>query len=79
MMPGRKIAVLIGESAVTYNSERAARRAGMDLRVFTCEQEALAWLQGMHGPAAVAAGRPEPMEFSQDKRPCSIAESVGLA
>ena len=45
VMPQRKVAVVIGESAVSYNSERAARRAGMNLRVFTCKQEALAWVE----------------------------------
>ena len=49
VMPDRKVAVVIGESAVSYNSERAARRAGMDLRVFTSEQEALAWLERKAG------------------------------
>src|SRR4051812_17315093 len=40
----RKIAVLVPEDVVSYNSERAARRKGADLRVFTQRADAERWL-----------------------------------
>ncbi|MBI5279789.1 MAG: STAS/SEC14 domain-containing protein [Burkholderiales bacterium] len=40
----RRIASVVPEDRITRNSERPARKAGLDLRVFTDEAEALAWL-----------------------------------
>jgi hypothetical protein len=54
MMPTRKIAVVIDEARVSYNSERAAQRAHVNLRVFTDEPEALAWLGADADPKAPA-------------------------
>lgn len=40
----QKVASLVPEDRVTHNSERAGLRAGLNLRVFTDEAEALTWL-----------------------------------
>ena len=39
-----RIALVVDEDLITYNSERAARRAGTDLRVFTTMDDARRWL-----------------------------------
>lgn len=40
----RKIASVVPEGRRTRNSERPARRQGLNLLVFTSEEEAVAWL-----------------------------------
>jgi hypothetical protein len=40
----QRVASLVPAGRVTRNSERPARKAGLDLRVFTDEAEARAWL-----------------------------------
>lgn len=40
----QKLASLVPQGRTTRNSERAARGAGLDLRVFESQQEALTWL-----------------------------------
>jgi len=40
----RKVALLVGEDIISYNSERTARRMGLDLRVFTERGDAERWL-----------------------------------
>lgn len=40
-----RIALVVDEALLTYHSERAARRAGADLRVFTTLDDAQRWLQ----------------------------------
>ena len=40
----RRVASVVAPDRLTRNSERPARKQGMDLRVFTSEAEALVWL-----------------------------------
>jgi hypothetical protein len=42
----RRIASVVPADRITRASEKTARQAGMDLRVFTDEGEAMAWLEG---------------------------------
>ncbi|MGE0331248.1 MAG: hypothetical protein AB7P37_11200 [Ramlibacter sp.] len=51
-----QLALLVQPHRVTRISERAARRAGMNMRVFDSEQLAVSWLQLHAGAAARARG-----------------------
>jgi hypothetical protein len=42
----RRVASVVAADRITRASEKTARQAGMDLRVFTDEGEAVAWLEG---------------------------------
>jgi hypothetical protein len=39
-----KIASIVPEALITHNSENAAQQMGMRLRVFSCKEDAVAWL-----------------------------------
>ena len=46
----RKLASLVADDPASYNSEKVANRKGVNLRTFSSEQRAIAWLREPAAP-----------------------------